>query len=129
MPNPTWPVGLPALPMQGYKMKPMPNVVVNETASGPPEVRRRSTRGRQVVSTPVEWTGTQKDTFDQFFFDTLKDGTLDFEMVDITFSGTPRNAIYNFMGDYPDLTNYTQGTASRRLHQGNINLEYKGIAP
>ncbi len=128
MSNPTWPMGLPKLPMLGYKVKRSPNVVTNETASGPPEVRRRSTKARATHATPVEFNGTQKDTFDVFFITTLRDGTLDFDMLDMSYSGTPRNAVYNFMGEYPEFANVTQGTPARRLHQGQIVLEYKGLA-
>lgn len=130
MPN-VWPNTLPDLPMFGYKVVRKPNVVSNETAEGPPETRRRGTKARQSFATPVEFTGTEKDIFDDFFINTLADGTLDFETTDFTYNGNPgRTAVYNFMGNYPEFTQATMATSpSRRRFEGSLLLEYKGIAP
>ena len=129
MANATWPVGLPVLPMFGFKIAPMPNVVVNETAEGPPEVRRRGTKGREKHTTAIELTGTEKATFDQFFRESLADGVLDFEMDDISYSSGSRTAVYNFLGVYPELTQsiYSPDKTKQRF-QGSISLEYKGLA-
>lgn len=129
MPN-VWPSGLPALPFFGYKISRRPNVIANETADGPPEVRRRSTRAREVHTTAIELTGAQKDIFDAFFIDTLADGVLDFEHTDLGFNGTPRTAVYNLLGNYPtEFQQVTQAPlASKRLYHATLILEYKGLA-
>jgi hypothetical protein len=80
----TWPVTcidgnpFPQLPFVGLSGTQQPNTVVFIPDAGPPMVRRRSTKSRTFLTTPLEMNGNQAQTFWAWFDNTLLSGTLPF---------------------------------------------------
>ncbi len=77
-----WPSTLPQLPLPGWDETAQPNVIESDMASGPPKRRRRSTRQRVFQTTDMQFTGTQKITFDAFW-EVIKHGVEPFEWLDM----------------------------------------------
>lgn len=60
-----WPATLPDI-LVGASDETIPPVVASENEVGPSKVRRRATRERRHVSTSLQLTGAQRQTFEQF---------------------------------------------------------------
>jgi len=82
-----WPASLPQLPLPGYDVYSEPNTVESEVGNGPPKRRRRSTRERHFQTTNMEFTGTQKAVFDEFW-EVINHGVLPFEWSDLATGDT-----------------------------------------
>jgi hypothetical protein len=78
----TWPATLPQIPDIGVSEEIQSNVVASEVDSGPPKLRRRSTKRRVFQTVPITLTGAQYATLRAFYEDTLLDGTLTFDWAD-----------------------------------------------
>lgn len=77
-----WPSTLPQLPLPGWDETAQPNVIESDMASGPPKVRRRSTRERVFQTTDMQFTSVQKETFEAFWA-VIKHGAEPFEWLDM----------------------------------------------
>ena len=80
---PTWPIDLPDLPFSGVTMQDVDAVLRTPMDSGPPSRRNRFTTHMQALQMPMVLTGTEKATFDFFYRDTLANGSLAFDWVDL----------------------------------------------
>lgn len=77
---PTWPATLPQAPLaDGYHEGGPGGLLVREPDAGPPEVRRRSTAGRQPIAAQYAVTAAQLATFELFVRDDLAGGALAFD--------------------------------------------------
>jgi hypothetical protein len=119
MPAVVWPASLPQEPFVGFEETGEPNTVVTEVGSGPPKVRRRSTRERKIQSTTVWLTGTQVATFEAFWLN-INQGAETFEWADMITGAT---AEFRFRSK-PRWRNETPGDPiTKRLYSATLDLE------
>ena len=79
-----WPGSLPARFLKrGYSETPGDNVLREEMDVGPRKSRRRSTVTPVQVSAQMILTAAQHVTFDDYYLNTLFEGTVAFDMPDI----------------------------------------------
>ncbi len=94
-----WPVGLPQIPLQEGYVETEPNVVKRtDMDEGPAKQRPRFTRGIRPFHVQVEMEVDQVATFDTFYSETLKDGTLPFAW---KHPRTQVNTNFRFVGGQP----------------------------
>lgn len=114
-----WPATLPQLPLPGWSEDAEPNVIESEMASGPPKKRRRSTRERIFQSTEMQFTATQKATFEAFWV-VIKHGAEPFEWLDMA---TGLVAEFTFE-EKPKFKNLTPGLEPEsRWYGATLKLE------
>lgn len=77
---PSWPGSLPQKPLfDTWNESPADNLVRFQPDVGPEKRRRRTTRGRKVVSCQFLMTGAEVAVLDTFYETTLQDGALAFD--------------------------------------------------
>lgn len=76
---PAWPFTGRA-PFGGWRMTPQDNRASFQPEIGPPITRRRGTAKTKKWSATYQLTSAEFDTFEAFFEDDLKDGSLSFTM-------------------------------------------------
>jgi hypothetical protein len=80
---PTWPASLPQKPKSGtWRRAPQDNRLTFQPAAGPPIVRRRSSVKVFMASGQFDMSQTQVATFEAFYQEDLKDGSLSFDWTD-----------------------------------------------
>lgn len=115
-----WPATLPQFPVTGWDETAQPNVVETEVGSGPPKVRRRSTRERVFQNTYMEFTGEQKSTFDEFWL-VINQGVETFEWTDM---GTEDVCEFRFTKK-PKFKNLTPSPdPETRWYSATLELEH-----
>lgn len=108
----TWPASLPGIRIP-VTDQPQDQTLRTSMDSGPDKVRRRFSAGVRNQTMPMRLKGSQLDVLEDFYFDTLKGGSLSFDMenpkggtssyrftapptsVMVTGSDDPDNRIYN----------------------------------
>lgn len=114
-----WPATLPQLPLPGWSEDAEPNTVESEVGSGPPKVRRRSTRERRFQECYMEITGAQRTVFNEFW-DIINHGVLSFEWSDMA---TGDIAEFRFT-EKPKWKNLTPGIdPDTRWYGATVKLE------
>ena len=74
-----WPSDLPCQPtLGGFREQRQRNVVAFQPDVGAPKMRRRSTAAYTRTSLVFRMTTAHLETFEEFYIDTLEDGTLPF---------------------------------------------------
>lgn len=82
MPNPSWPVSLPAFVMRpGYSEKPGDTTMETPMDSGATKTRRKGTADIRRFTTAMQMTAAQFDDFEGFWRDDLAQGSLPFDWV------------------------------------------------
>ena len=121
MPN-VWPATLPQKQFGPIKDRTEANAIVFQTGEGPQKMRPRSTRPRRFQSFYLLLTGTQLDTFKDFFDNTLAYGTLPFEWEDAV---TDETVTFRFASAKPPewSTWLDAPEPSDRLYDATIELE------
>lgn len=89
MSTPSWPATLPPPLAEGYERQLGTNQIRSQPDAGPAKVRRRGTASVDVVAVSLLCTAAQRDAFEAFYRETLKDGTLAFQWADPA-GGGPR---------------------------------------
>lgn len=79
MANAVWPVDLPQKFLLGASERLPNNVISSQTDAGIPKIRRRFTSAIKTYRGSVIMTAEQRDLLEDFFRNTLKDGSLSFE--------------------------------------------------
>lgn len=138
MPSITWPTGtvndpFPQIPNLGLDAGyPEDMHYVFSTGSGKEKTRPKSTKPRKRLSTPIELTGAQLAVFEDWFMNTLIQGTANFEWIDFI---TGETATLRFVGSkYPKFElvtpadNYVtpkseSGGEVQRRYTSNLDLE------
>lgn len=115
---PTYPATLPNQ-FLGLRDKKEDNVIRTQMDAGPAITRRRYTAVARTISVPVVFTGSQRETFDDFFRDDLKDGSLAFEWTDPVDDAT---VFFRFTKP-PEFTTMRGGSASERIYRSSFALE------
>jgi hypothetical protein len=78
---PNWPLTLPQGPLaEGYQESPGKTVIRTPMEVGPAKQRRCYTAGVKQITLTWELEGSEVDTFETFFKETLEGGALSFEM-------------------------------------------------
>ena len=85
---PSWPIELPQLPFAGASAQDVDSVLRTEMDSGPPSRRNRFTTHMQTLQIPMVLNGTEKVAFDFFYRNTLSNGSLAFDWVDLVDDAT-----------------------------------------
>lgn len=126
MPTVVWPGGtapedLPDYPALGFSEVTEPNVVSTPMQSGPVKLRRRSTLQRRIQTTGIELSGTQLETFRQFWAN-INHGVDRFEWDDMT---TGLTAEFRFVpGQYPQWQHIVPAPSpANRRYQAVLVLE------
>lgn len=109
---PVWPIDLPQLPFAGATMQDVDAVLRTPMDSGPPSRRNRFTTHIQIATYPMVLTGAEKVTFDYFFRNTLSNGSIAFDWVDVSndttvslaFTAPPAWALIGGAADPADRT-------------------------
>lgn len=82
MANPSWPTSLPQYVLQsGYNEEPLESVIRTPVEGGNTKSRRRFTGKFMKFDVRLMMTEAQAVTFEDFYWNTLKAGTLPFEWV------------------------------------------------
>ncbi|NIU01079.1 MAG: hypothetical protein GWN01_09185 [Nitrosopumilaceae archaeon] len=116
---PTWPGSLPQKQFAGLEDKDTPAVLRTPMDTGPSTRRNRFTAVKREVTVPLILDGTDRQTFDNFFRSTLKNGTLSFDWEDPV---TDSTVTFAFLGP-PRWTLVAGGSTSNRLWETTLNLE------
>jgi len=75
----TWPSTIPQRPSpNGYSESPGKNTIRSQMDTGPSKQRRRSTAAARPITCSFEMTAAEVATFEDFFLNTLNDGSLAF---------------------------------------------------
>ncbi len=117
-----WPISLPNPLLNGLGEEPRSNTLRSEVDSGIAKLRRRFTVSPRGLDFNLSLTRDKVQTFDDFYSETLKDGTLTFEMFHPRLRTT---ATFRFKGvpKYVPLTSMSS-TASKDEYQINgVTLE------
>jgi hypothetical protein len=118
----SWPSTLPQEPFAGYTKTRLPNIVKSDNDSGPPKIRRRSTKAREIFKMAMELTGAEVAIFEAFFRDDLEDGTLTFTWIDPVTDAAAEFRFYD--GRCPELPNTIAAPlADDRLYEIVMELE------
>jgi len=78
----TWPLSNYVLP-DGYSEKPPDNSLRTEMDDGPVKTRRRSIAARRPITAQKQMTASDVAILDTFYTDTLVDGTLPFDWINV----------------------------------------------
>lgn len=98
----TWPSALPDKPLQrGYSRTQQSQVIRTEMSAGPAFVRRRFTAASDLFSMQFVLDTAERQTFWDFFNNTLAGGSLAFDWTDPV-TGTA--ASFRFAGEPPNET-------------------------
>lgn len=115
---PSWPGTLPSQ-FLGLTDSGDDTLVRTAMDAGPPTVRRRYTSYSRSVKVPIVLTGTQRQTFDTFYWTTLKHGSLSFDWEDPVTDST-----VTFRFKKPVSWSLARGgTAATRIWSGTLDLE------
>lgn len=96
----TWPTTLPqVLRLDGQKAKHKSNVIRTEMDAGPVKIRRRYTVSEKLFEGSIIVTETQRETLENWYTNTIGDGTLRFVMKD---PQTLQPAEFRFTEDYSE---------------------------
>lgn len=116
-----WPATLPQFPVTGWEESAEPNTITTEVGSGPPKIRRRSTRERVFQSTYMEFKGTQKATFEAFWL-VINQGVDAFEWSDMA---TEDPVEFRFVdGKKPKFKSLTPALdPDKRFYSATLELE------
>lgn len=115
----TWPSTLPPLRLP-VQQSSQDQTLRTSMDAGPQKVRRRFTASSRYYTIPLRLTGADRQTLDTFFNDTLKGGSLEFDMIDPT---TDQTEQFRFMG--PISARMVRGSddPDKRLYDIQLNLE------
>lgn len=115
-----WPIDLPQTQFLNLSFRREPNVIRTEMGVGPAKVRRRFTAAVVTFQIPMELDGNQLDTFEAWFDQTLKDGTVPFDWED---PRTDQAVAFRFRGP----VTWTMISGARdpdaRRYEGTLDLE------
>ncbi len=115
-----WPAGLPQNQFVNMSVTQRDARIIAPTDTGPPKMRRRATAVSKLAQVPIVLKGSEKQTFDDFFNDTLEHGSLSFDWTDPT---TDETFSFRFDKQMPKFTLVAGGSTSARLWQGTLFLE------
>ena len=116
---PAWPASLPQKQFLGMTEQRGDARLRTEMDAGPAKMRRRFTNTVRDFTTPILLSGTQRQTLDTFYIDTLKKGVLAFDWEDPV-----TDAIVSFrFVEPPRFTPTAGGPVSDRLWEGMMMLE------
>ena len=102
MSNAVWPTSLPQyVQVQGYQENMGNERIENQPDAGKPKSRRRFTAEYRKLKVSIQMDADQRATFEEFYFDTLKTGTLPFDWVH---PFTQAAATFYFRGAPPAYT-------------------------
>ena len=82
MANAVWPASLPQDVLQGWEKSLDSGLLRTPMDQGPAKQRRRFSATARPYTVTVQMTGTQVTTFEAFFDDTIKGGSLPFDWLD-----------------------------------------------
>lgn len=126
MPTVVWPGGtgaedLPPWPALGFEESSEPNIVATAMQAGPMKLRRRSTLQRRFQTSEIELSGTQLETFREFW-ENINQGVDSFEWNDMT---TGETATFRFApGKHPVWVNIVPApNPENRRYMGTLVLE------
>lgn len=103
---PTWPAGLPQCPiLNGFSEQRQRNLAAFAPDVGAPKITRRSTAVAILTSLVFRMTNSHVSTFNTFFEDTLKDGSLPFD-----WEHPITNVTYTWMFDPKDAPRFDRTT-------------------
>lgn len=114
----TWPASLPQQ-LIGTTEQDQDAVLRTGMDAGPPSRRNRYTARVTQVRVPMILTGTQKQAFDTFYRDTLKNGALSFDWEDPT---TDETVSFAFRSP-PTWRLIRGGLPAARVWDGELDLE------
>lgn len=115
----TWPATLPQNQFLGMTEQDDDAVLRTPMDAGPPSRRNRFTAITRGVRTPIVVTGAQKQVFDTFYRDTLRNGSLAFDWEDPT---TDVTLSFAFRGP-PQWALIRGGTPDNRVWETTLDLE------
>jgi len=114
-----WPASLPQKQFLGLSTQDEDAVIRTQMDTGPPTRRNRFTAITQTVDVSITLRGDQKQTFDTFFRDTLKNGAFAFDWEDPTTDATISFAFRS----PPTWTLPRGGTPDTRVWEATLNLQ------
>lgn len=117
MSNPIWPLDLPQSFFLNLSDQRRPAFVAFTVDSGAAQRRLMRRNPPREISSPMVFNQTQRILFDEFYSETLGEGSLPFDWIDPV---TLLPATYRFM-EYPSFTQNPVATTT--LHTCTLNLE------